>query len=85
MLENPFKIQWLERYKSWIWKTSKSKIGGGSSRGSMDHIVAAQIFKAAGGNPTNVRYVPYDAGGKSTCWSLTGEVDVLSTGLGRKY
>lgn len=58
------------------------KIAGGSSRGSMDHLVAAQIFKAAGGNPTNVRYVPYDAGGKALAGLLTGEVDVLSTGLG---
>lgn len=61
---------------------AKVKIGGGSSRGSMDHIVAAQIFKAAGGNPTSVRYVPYDAGGKALAGLLTGEVDVLSTGLG---
>ncbi len=49
----------------------------------MDHLVAAQIFKAAGGNPTSVRYVPYDAGGgKALAGLLTGEVDVLSTGLG---
>ena len=60
----------------------KVKIAGGSSRGSMDHLVAAQIFKAAGGNPTSVRYVPYDAGGKALAGLLTGEVDVLSTGLG---
>ena len=60
----------------------KVKIAGGSSRGSMDHLVAAQIFKAAGGNPTAVRYVPYDAGGKALAGLLTGEVDVLSTGLG---
>jgi len=58
------------------------KVAGGSSRGSMDHLVAAQIFKAAGGNPTSVRYVPYDAGGKALAGLLTGEVDVLSTGLG---
>lgn len=58
------------------------KIGGGSSRGSMDHLVAAQIFKASGANPTNVRYVPYDAGGKALAGLLTGEVEVLSTGLG---
>ncbi len=60
----------------------KLKIAGGSSRGSMDHLVAAQIFKAAGANPTSVRYVPYDAGGKALAGLLTGEVDVLSTGLG---
>jgi len=58
------------------------KVAGGSSRGSMDHLVAAQVFKAAGGNPTSVRYVPYDAGGKALAGLLTGEVDVLSTGLG---
>ncbi|MDZ7817773.1 MAG: tripartite tricarboxylate transporter substrate-binding protein [Aliarcobacter sp.] len=58
------------------------KIGGGSSRGSMDHLVAAQIFKASGGNPSNVRYVPYDAGGKALAGLLTGEIEILSTGLG---
>ncbi len=60
----------------------KVKIAGGSSRGSMDHLVAAQVFKAAGGNPTSVRYISYDAGGKALAGLLTGEVDVLSTGLG---
>ena len=61
---------------------SATAIGGGSVPGGMDHLVAAQIFKAAGGNPTSVRYVPYDAGGKALAGLLTGEVDVLSTGLG---
>lgn len=77
------------KYKTWAdVKTAfdknprKVKIAGGSSRGSMDHLVAAQIFKAAGGNPTSVRYVAYDAGGKALAGLLTGEVDVLSTGLG---
>lgn len=77
------------KYKSWadikaVFEKDPTglKIAGGSSRGSMDHLVAAQIFKAAGGNPTNVRYVPYDAGGKALAGLLTGEVDVLSTGLG---
>lgn len=60
----------------------KVKIAGGSSRGSMDHLVAAQIFKAAGADPKSVRYIPYDAGGKALAGLLTGEVDVLSTGLG---
>lgn len=48
----------------------------------MDHLVAAQIFKAANGNPRDVRYVPYNAGGKAIAGLLTGEVDILSTGLG---
>lgn len=77
------------KYKSWAdvkasfeKNPTALKIAGGSSRGSMDHLVAAQIFKAAGGNPTNVRYVPYDAGGKALAGLLTGEVDILSTGFG---
>lgn len=77
------------KYKSWAdvkaafdKNPRKVKVAGGSSRGSMDHLVAAQIFKQAGGNPMAVRYVPYNAGGKATAGLLTGEVDVLSTGLG---
>jgi putative tricarboxylic transport membrane protein len=73
---------WADVKASFEKDPTALKIAGGSSRGSMDHLVAAQIFKAAGGNPTNVRYVPYDAGGKALAGLLTGEVDVLSTGLG---
>lgn len=77
------------KYKTWedVLKAFKAdpksvKIAGGSSRGSMDHLVAAQIFQAAGGDPKSVRYVPYDAGGKALAGLLTGEVDLLSTGFG---
>jgi len=77
------------KYKNWddVLKAFKAnprsvKIAGGSSRGSMDHLVAAQIFQAAGADPKTVRYVPYDAGGKALAGILTGEVDVLSTGFG---
>ena len=58
------------------------RIGGGSGRGSMDHLVAALAFGAAGGNPKDVRYIPYDAGGKALAGLLSGETQVLSTGLG---
>ena len=40
-------------------------IGGGSVPGGMDHLVAAMVMKAAGENPTAVKYIPYDAGGKA--------------------
>jgi len=73
---------WADVLKAFKANPKKLKIAGGSSRGSMDHLVAAQIFKAAGGDPKSVRYVPYDAGGKALAGLLTGEVDVLSTGLG---
>lgn len=73
---------WEDVKKAFKENPRKLKIAGGSSRGSMDHLVAAQIFKAANGNPRDVRYVPYNAGGKAIAGLLTGEVDILSTGLG---
>ena len=57
-------------------------IAGGSAAGSMDHLVAAMIFKKAGANPNNVKYLPFDAGGKAMAGLLSGEAEVLSTGLG---
>ncbi|WP_027855936.1 tripartite tricarboxylate transporter substrate binding protein [Marinobacterium jannaschii] len=57
------------------------KVAGGSARGSMDHLVAALAFKAAGGDPRRVKYVAYDAGGKAMASLLSGETSVLSTGL----
>jgi len=73
---------WEDVLKAFKANPRKVKIAGGSSRGSMDHLVAAQVFQAAGGDPKAVRYVPYDAGGKALAGLLTGEVDILSTGFG---
>lgn len=56
-------------------------VAGGSSRGGMDHLVAALAFKAAGGEPRRVKYLAYDAGGKAMAGLLSGETQVLSTGL----
>ena len=58
------------------------KIGGGSVRGSMDHLVPAMVFQAAGEDPLKVKYIPYDAGGKAMAGLLSGDVQVLSTGFG---
>ncbi len=57
-------------------------IAGGSARGSMDHVVAALAFKKSGLNPQQLRYVPYNAGGKAMVGLLSGETQLLSTGLG---
>ena len=57
-------------------------VAGGSVPGGMDHLVAALAFKAAGANPTKVKYLPFDAGGKAMAALLSGEADVLSTGMG---
>ena len=58
------------------------KIAGGSARGSMDHLVAAAAFKGEDQDPRKVRYIAYDAGGKAMAALLSGETQMLSTGLG---
>ena len=60
----------------------KLKVAGGSVRGGMDHLVTAMAFQAAGEEPLKVRYVAYDAGGKAFAGLLSGETQLLSTGLG---
>jgi len=52
---------------------SKVTFAGGSA-GSVDHILAAQIVKAAGGDPAKVNYVPYSGGGESIAAVLGGKV-----------
>ena len=61
---------------------SSIKMAGGSVRGSMDHLIGALAFQEAGANPNNVVYVPYDAGGKALAGLLSGETQIISTGLG---
>ncbi|MEM7236354.1 MAG: tripartite tricarboxylate transporter substrate-binding protein [Pseudomonadota bacterium] len=56
-------------------------IGGGSVPGGMDHLVAAMVMQAAGEDPTAVKYIPYDAGGKAMAALLSGEIKALSTGF----
>lgn len=57
-------------------------VGGGSARGSLDHIVLALALGGAGVDARPVRYLPYDGGGKAMLALLGGEIDLLSTGLG---
>src|SRR6056297_690130 len=54
-------------------------VGGGSVPGGMDHLVAAMFMRAAGEDPTEVNYIPYDAGGEAMAGLLSGEIDALST------
>ena len=56
-------------------------IGGGSVPGGMDHLVVAMAMQAAGQDPTKVKYIPYDAGGKAMAALLSGEIQALSTGF----
>ena len=56
-------------------------IGGGSVPGGMDHVIVARAMEAAGEDPTKVKYIPYDAGGKAMAALLSGEIQALSTGF----
>jgi len=60
---------------------SATAVGGGSVPGGMDHLVAAMVMQAAGEDPTAVKYIPYDAGGKAMAALLSGEIAALSTGF----
>ena len=60
---------------------SKTAIGCGSVPGGMDHLVAAMAMEAAGKDALEVKYIPYDAGGKAMAALLSGEIAALSTGF----
>ncbi len=47
----------------------------------MDHIVAALALKKSGVDPKKLKYIPYNAGGHAMVGLLSGETQVLSTGL----
>jgi len=57
-------------------------VGGGSVSGGTDHIFAALLVRAAGSDPRQIKYIPYDAGGKAMAGLLSGEVQALSSGFG---
>ncbi|NKC12117.1 MAG: tripartite tricarboxylate transporter substrate binding protein [Gammaproteobacteria bacterium] len=75
----------LESFKDLVVAYEKNPrkvaIGGGSVPGGMDHLVAAMAMEAAGADPTKVKYIPYDAGGKAMAALLSGEIHALSTGF----
>ncbi len=60
---------------------SGTAIGGGSVPGGMDHLVAAMVVEAAGGDPIAMKYIAYDAGAKANAGLLSGEVQAVSTGF----
>lgn len=57
-------------------------LGGGSVVGSMDHLVAALAFQEAGVDPLQMNYIPYEGGGAALAALLSGEIEVISSGLG---
>lgn len=78
--DSPFK-DWQAVARQYLKDPRSIKVAGGSVRGSTDHFIIARALELAGGNPRQVIYVPYDGGGKAMAGILTGECEVLSTGL----
>jgi len=72
---------WQSVVDSFLRDPASIKVAGGSARGSMDHLVAALAIKQSGGNPKELRYIPYNAGGQAMVGLLSGETQMLSTGL----
>ena len=83
VVDKDSKYRTLEQLLDDFRKDPRSvKIAGGSVKGGMDHLVPAMIIKAAGGNPLDLVYIPYDAGGKAMAGLLSGDTQALSTGFG---
>lgn len=78
--DSPLKT-WDDALAQFKLKPQTFKVAGGSARGSMDHLVAAQALAAAGLDGGKMRYIPYDAGGQAKAGLLSGEADMLSTGF----
>lgn len=72
---------WEDVLEAFRRDSGSVKVAGGSVRGSTDHIVIARAIELAGGDPFKVIYIPYDGGGKAMAGILTGETQILSTGL----
>ena len=58
---------------------SKVSIAGGSSPGSMDHLIALLPLHKSGVDITKVKYLPFDGGGKAVVALLGNEAEVLAT------
>jgi len=79
--DSPIK-SWSQVVAGYKENPRNMKFAGGSSKGSLDHLVPAAAIKAEGLDPKKLRYIPYDAGGKAMAGLLSGEAKLLSTGLG---
>ena len=78
--DSPF-TSWQQVIEAFKEDPRSVKVAGGSVRGSTDHFIIAKALQLAGGNPRKVVYIAYDGGGKAMAGILTGESQVLSTGL----
>ncbi|GAA0585565.1 tripartite tricarboxylate transporter substrate binding protein [Kribbella sandramycini] len=54
---------------------------GGGTIGGTDHITAGTLVKAAGLEPSKVKYISYSGGGEATAAILSGDVTVGISGM----
>lgn len=76
--DSPFKT--MKDVVEQLKKDPGSVKWGGGSRGSTEHIAAAQIAQAVGVQPSKINYVPFRGGGEATAAILGGNVTVGGSG-----
>lgn len=79
-VDSPYQ-RWADLIQDFSANPRRVNVAGGSSRASMDHIVAALALKKSGVDARQLKYIPYNAGGHAMVGLLSGETQVLSTGL----
>lgn len=72
---------WTDLIEAFMKNPRQVTVAGGSVRGSTDHLIFARAVELVGGDPRSIVYIPYDGGGKALAGILSGETQVLSTGL----
>jgi putative tricarboxylic transport membrane protein len=61
---------------SWRADPAGTAVGGGSAPGGPDHLMSMRLAEAAGIDPAQVRYRPFDGGGDLLPPLLDGQIDV---------
>ncbi|RDI95179.1 tripartite tricarboxylate transporter substrate binding protein [Meiothermus sp. QL-1] len=62
------------------WKADPARlaVGGGSAVGGQDHMKVLLLGRAAGIEPRNIKYVPFDGGGEALTALLGGFIQVFA-------
>ena len=79
-VDSPY-LSWQDVIDDYRKDYRRVNIAGGSSRGSTDHVVAALAFAKSRLDVRRLKYIPYNAGGHAMVGLLSGETQLLSTGL----
>lgn len=79
-VDSPY-LKWQDVVDDFSNNPRGVNVAGGSSRASTDHIVAALAFQKSGLDARQLKYIPYNAGAHAMVGLLSGETQILSTGL----